>query len=70
MSRIPRPQQIQPDIGIERDDETHAADPNTDSTWPDPPIPTDPRDQRWIGTRLIVLAIAVPAAWLVSLLSR
>jgi len=55
---------------VERDDGTHAADCNTDSIWPDPPIPTDPRDQRWIRNRLIVLAIAGPVARLVSLLFR
>jgi len=70
MSRIPRSQRIQPDIRVERDDGTHAADCNTDSIWPDPPVPADPREQRWIRTRLIVLAIAGPVAWLVSLLFR
>ena len=69
MSRIARPQRIQSDICVERDDGTHAADCNTDSIWPDPPVPPDPRHQRWIRNRLIVLAITGPVARLVSLLS-
>ncbi len=70
MSKIARPQRIQPDICVERDDERNAVDCDTDSIWPDPPVPTDPHDQRWIRNRLIVLAIASPVARLVSLLFR
>jgi len=70
MSKITRAQRIPPDIGVERDDGRNAVDCDTDSIWPEPPVPANPRDQRWIRNRLIVLAIAGPVAWLVSLLFR
>ena len=70
MSRIARPQRIQADICVERDDWTHAVDCNPASILPEPPVPADPSGQRRIRNRLIVLAIAGPVARLVSLLFR
>ena len=50
MSRIARPHSAQANIRAERGDGTNAVDHNTDSTWPEPAIPDDPREQRKIRT--------------------
>jgi hypothetical protein len=70
MSKIARPQRVPLDIGVERDDGKNAVDCDTDSIWPEPPVPADPRDQRSVRNRLIVLDMAGPVARLESLLLR
>lgn len=70
MCTIMRPPTVRPAIGVDDGHGIHAVDRRTESVWADPQIPDDPREQRRIKNRLIVLAIAGPVAWLVSLLFR
>jgi hypothetical protein len=46
--------------GLKRED--------AESVWPEPPLPAGPRDRRKIRNQLIVLALAGPVAYLISLI--
>ena len=70
MSRIARPRSLQPDIPVQERDRTGAVGRNTESTWPEPPLPDDPTEQRRVQNRLIVFALTLPVARLLSFLFR